>query len=469
MKTKTKLILALSTALAFSSCAQFFSSFASMVIRAVAFEENGGSAVADRKTSLISTMPVSSKSGYALEGWYTDATFAAGAKVSFPYDPLADQTLYAHWIQASPGLNYIANESGYTAWWESAAGAVVIPAYWLGKPVTAIGAWTFSGVAGITSVVIPETVSAIGSGAFYPCANLQNVETKALEPPAGYDNMFSGCASLVAVTVPSSSLAAYQAAAGWQSYASKMTTSDLSFSNYTVSFSANGGTAVASQTTTLIANIPASSKVGNALEGWYTDSNLAEGSKVSFPYDPLADVSLYAKWIPATEGLSYSANATGYSVSDSSAEGAVVIPAYWLGKPVTSIESWGFSYINLTSITIPVSVTEIGSSAFKACTGLTTLAIPSEVTSIGVNAFRSSSLTSITIPSRVGYIGNAAFYGCVGLTSVRADPVAPPTTYTDLFGSCAALTEIKVPASSVAAYQAAFGWSAYSAKISALP
>ena len=71
MKTGGKLILALACALALSGCTEFFSSFAAMVIRTVSFEENGGSAVADLKTSLIPAMPVSTRFGYALEGWYT--------------------------------------------------------------------------------------------------------------------------------------------------------------------------------------------------------------------------------------------------------------------------------------------------------------------------------------------------------------------------------------------------------------
>ena len=43
-------------------------------------------------------------------------------------------------------------------------------------------------------------------------------------------------------------------------------------------------------------------------------------------------------------------------------------------------------YKNLTSVTIPDSVTSIGSSAFDGCTGLTSVIIPDSVTSIGIYA-----------------------------------------------------------------------------------
>ena len=74
----------------------------------------------------------------------------------------------------------------------------------------------------------------------------------------------------------------------------------------------------------------------------------------------------------------------------------------------------------LTSITIPDSVTSIGTYAFSGCTGLTSITIPDRVTSIGGAAFSNcSGLTSITIPDSVTNIGYSAFWGCSGLTSIN--------------------------------------------------
>jgi hypothetical protein len=67
----------------------------------------------------------------------------------------------------------------------------------------------------------------------------------------------------------------------------------------------------------------------------------------------------------------------------------------------------------LTSITIPDSVTSIGSYAFYGCTGLTSITIPDSVTSVGERAFRGcTGLTSVTIPDSVTSIGERTFNGC---------------------------------------------------------
>ena len=87
---------------------------------------------------------------------------------------------------------------------------------------------------------------------------------------------------------------------------------------------------------------------------------------------------------------------------------------------VTSIGDYAFySCSSLKSVVIGYSVTSIGNCAFENCSSLKSVVIGYSVTSIGDHAFsKCSSLTSIEIPDSVTSIGDYAFYSCSSLKSV---------------------------------------------------
>ena len=87
--------------------------------------------------------------------------------------------------------------------------------------------------------------------------------------------------------------------------------------------------------------------------------------------------------------------------------------------------NFAYGLTKLTSLTIPNSVTEIGDCAFNGCSGLTNVTIPNSVISIGRHAFDGcSGLISVTIGNSVTEIGNNAFSGCTGLTMVDISDLA---------------------------------------------
>ncbi len=87
-----------------------------------------------------------------------------------------------------------------------------------------------------------------------------------------------------------------------------------------------------------------------------------------------------------------------------------------LEEDTTAINQYAFSgCTNLTSITIPARVTEIGVGAFINCTSLQTVDFGdnSQLKTIGIYALKNcTNLTSITIPASLTLIDYSAFSGC---------------------------------------------------------
>jgi len=95
--------------------------------------------------------------------------------------------------------------------------------------------------------------------------------------------------------------------------------------------------------------------------------------------------------------------------------------------------------------TIPGSVTNIESSAFTGCAGLTGVVIPNGVTRVGDSAFHNcAGLAAATLPNGLASLGSYAFYGCGSLPGMII-----PGNIADLgagtFGNCAGLTSVTLP------------------------
>ena len=115
-----------------------------------------------------------------------------------------------------------------------------------------------------------------------------------------------------------------------------------------------------------------------------------------------------------------------------------------MGKNVSSIGEYAFQNCSsLTSIVLPNKLETIGSKAFAGC-GLTAITLPNSVTSIGEYAFtRCKSLTTAIIPGSVNTIDSYAFYQCSSLASVSLEDGITSIGYR-AFDECA-LTDITIP------------------------
>jgi predicted secreted protein len=99
-------------------------------------------------------------------------------------------------------------------------------------------------------------------------------------------------------------------------------------------------------------------------------------------------------------------------------KGALEIPEVIDGYPVFKIDDWAFEWCEeLTRVTLPEGITQIGESAFDGCISLSDVIIPNSVTSIGDCAFRNcQNFTGVTVPAGVTDIGEDAFASCPNLT-----------------------------------------------------
>ncbi|MGN8888328.1 leucine-rich repeat domain-containing protein [Blautia sp. HCP28S3_G10] len=130
----------------------------------------------------------------------------------------------------------------------------------------------------------------------------------------------------------------------------------------------------------------------------------------------------------------------------------VTIPAVRMidGKevPVTGLGDVLFSTAKratIKKVTMPDTVTVIGSGAFEGCTNLESITLSKKLKEIQAKAFYGcTSLKSIVLPDSMQKIGMSAFEGCSSLSNVI---LGNGLSYIDVwaFNSCSSLKSITIP------------------------
>ena len=262
-----------------------------------------------------------------------------------------------------------------------------------------IGIRSFENCKALKSADIPESVEAIGLGAFNGCTGLVNVKIGNGVISIG-ERAFSGCESLTGVTIPDSvtsiGVSAFDGCTGLTSITiGNGVTSIGNYAFYNTgkyNDSSNWENDVLYIGKYLI-------KAKTTISG---NCDIKAGTKV------LADFAFYN--CTDLTGATISDSVTNIGIS--AFEGCTGMKKVTIGNGVTSIGNRAFfGCESLTSVTIPDSVTSIGVSAFNGCTELAKVTIGNGVTVIGNRAFNGcSKLTSVTIGNSVRNIGGYAFY-----------------------------------------------------------
>ena len=338
----------------------------------------------------------------------------------------------------------------------------------LGAANAGVGVGVFDAVkSSLTSVTLPSSIKTINQYCFYDCSKLTSV-TLSYVTTIGY-GAFRHC-GFTSLTIPSNVTSVDTFAFR---YCYSLTT--ITFSSSSTSL---GGSILGSCTALTTINFASMSNVlgyyfGNAgaEEGTSVTQN---GSSYKIP-SSLRTVRITSGSVPAYafQNVSF---LTTVTYSGSSTVGAYAcansgVSSVSLGS-ATSIGNYAFNNCSsLTSITIPNTVTSLGTYAFASSnlasvtytttcrittisayafysTELSSLTIPTSVTSIGNYAYSNcENFTSITIPTSVTSIGYGAFQYCRGTTTVTFTSTSKVATISDNAFQYTNFSSITIPAS----------------------
>lgn len=295
---------------------------------------------------------------------------------------------------------------------------------------------SYSGAVVIPASVTYEgktySVTSIGNSAFYNCSGLTSVTMPESVTSIGR-SAFGGCSGLTSVAIPETVTtigeSAFSGCIGLTSVAipESVTTIEGYAFRYCI-----GLTSVTWNARTCINNGSSSPFSGSNVETFVLGENVEQ-----IPADLCRGLTgLTSVTIPQSV-----TTVGSYAFYDCSGLTSVVI-----SESVESIGAGAFGGCSgLTSVVIPESVESIGASAFSGCSGLTSVVIPESVTSIGYSAFYNcSGLTTVTIPESIMTIGENVFRDCSGLTSVTI-PESITTIGKSAFSGCSGLTTVAIP------------------------
>ena len=311
---------------------------------------------------------------WKLDKDYTLTIYGTGAMWDYPIDDNRDSTRpWPVWdvkrIDVQEGITTI---GAYAFCYTYNATALSLP-----DSLTTIGQDAFCCYGG-TEIVVPDKVTSIGDFAFNTCNNLQTITL-----PAGLQNIgicFIECDALKTINF-GGTMEQWLVCGGGQS----------TFPTTTSVVCQGGGTLYRSGT------------CGNNLT-WTLDSS----GKLTI--SGTGDMSDY------THDFENNIRTSPW------ADYRSMIRSIEIGSGVTRIGAWAFEDTNITSLTIPGSVTAIGDYGVKVNRYLAELTLQSGLKSIGESAFsRSYRLTTLTIPGSVTSIGKNAFTNNQQLTTVNFD------------------------------------------------
>lgn len=271
--------------------------------------------------------------------------------------------------------------------------------------------------AGLTSIVIPDSVTIIDIGAFSACSSLTNLQLSANLTTIG-NGAFTHCASLTSITIPASVTSIGQTLFMYSTKLEKITVE----SGNPVYHSA-GNCLIETQSKTLIIGckasvIPSDGSVARIGDGAFSACTYLSAIEI-----PASITHIGVQAFDQCVNLTSVVFADGIQldvIGSLAFSGCKKLTDITIPDGVTSLEYGAFNCCTgLTGIVVPDSVTNLGECAFAGCTNLASIQLSANITAILSDTFTScTSLTSIVLPAKLTYIGYRAFSDCTNLSEL---------------------------------------------------
>lgn len=308
----------------------------------------------------------------------------------------------------------------------------------IGNSLSEINNDAFKSCLSLKSIVIPSSVNYIKDNVFFNCANMSSVILNNGVKTIG-ENAFGNCRNLTSIKLPESLTSI---AANAFTNCEQLTIISTEYGDFKtdlygdVSIMYNNGNSMVFNVRSAIDN-----------EIWYTTTNNNE--LTNLPYGDLKVQQheyTRGKGIIAFDGqlISIVGNLfigqgnlstiqiplTVKQIGESAFAECISLKSIKLtnndieNANIESIGNYAFKNCNsLTHIVLPNSINSIGEGAFESCETLSNIILPNDLITIEQNSFKAcKSLTSITIPSNVTTIGNNAFQECFNIKHIDFTP-----------------------------------------------